>query len=184
MTDSLTLAIVALREELRAETPLRLHTHSSAGQRSTKRDIAEDDDSHKSGGSTWHSETGASYGTRVGLPFSPAFDRYLSHPDAWGLTRLGMASILEVSEACAARHPTHRRPLFQRTLCAQLLYQVGYLGQSVEDVMWSTGMSREQVEGLLHWALVHAAHWRYEHFIRMTREPGHTEPAPERKRAS
>jgi hypothetical protein len=95
-----------------------------------------------------------------------------------------MSSIIEISEACSARHPTHRRPLFTRSLCSELAFQVGYLGQTVDDIAWLHSMSRAQVEGLLTWALRHAELWRIERFMRLTREPGHTSPTPERKRVA
>jgi hypothetical protein len=174
-----------LRDELRAETPMKLHARGVGGQRSTKRASEEDDGSGpRSTGGTWQPTVGPGYGTQVGLPFTPAMERYLNHPDHWGLSRLGMASILEISEACAARHPAHRRPLFTRTVCSDLAFKVAYLGQSVEDVAWITGLSVDQVSGMLMWALKHAADWRVSQFYRLTREPGHVSPHPERKRVA
>ena len=165
---SLEVLIQELRDEIRDETPLRIHARAVPILRDF--DGVTDRRNADEGG--------------TGLPFSAAMHRYLGHPDGWGTTRLGMASILEVSEACASRHPTHRRPLFQRTVCSQLLFEIGYLGQSIEDSAWLHGLQRIQVEGLLRWALPHAAAWRRERFIRLTREPGHETPLPERKRVA
>jgi hypothetical protein len=160
--------IQGLRDEIRAETPLRVTARAVPVLRDhqgipTRKDADE-------GG--------------LGPPLTAAMHRYLGGPDYWGSSRLGMESILEVSEACAARHPTHRRPMFTRTLCSQLCFEVGYLGQTVDDIAWLHSMSRAQVEGLLTWALRHAELWRIERFMRLTREPGHTSPTPERKRVA
>ena len=165
---SLEVLIQELRDELRAEVPLRVTARAVPVLRDhdgipTRKDADE-------GG--------------LGPPLSAAMWRYIGHPDSWGTTRLAMSSIIEVSDACAARHPTHRRPMFTRTVCGQLLFQVAYLGQSIEDVAWLHGLERVQVEGLLRWALPHAAAWRRERFIRLTREPGHETPLPERKRVA
>jgi hypothetical protein len=174
-----------LRDELRAETPMKLHARGVGGQRSTKRASEEDDGSGpRSTGGTWHPTVGPGYGTQVGLPFTPAMERYLNHPDYWGLSRLGMSSIIEVSDACASRHPQHRRPLFTRTVCGQLVFEVAYLGQSVDDVAWLHGLEKVQVEGMLRWALKHAAQWRLNQFYRLTKVPGTEQPYPERERVA
>jgi hypothetical protein len=171
-----------LRDELRAETPMRLHARGVGGQRSTKRGSEEDDGSGpRSTGGTWQPTIGPGYGTQVGLPFTPAMERYLGHPDGWGLARLGMSSIIEVSEWCSPRHPTHRRPLFTRSLCSELAFQAGYLGQEPSDIAWLHDLPIEVVSGLLIAALRHAETWRVERFMRLTREPGHTAPVPERR---
>jgi hypothetical protein len=171
-----------LRDELRAETPMKLHARGVGGQRSTKRASEEDDGSGpRTTGGTWQPTVGPGYGTQVGLPFTPAMERYLGHPDGWGLARLGMSSIIEVSEWCSPRHPTHRRPLFTRSLCSELAFQVGYLGQTVADVAWLYDLPIEVVSGLLTAALRHAELWRVERFMRLTREPGHETPLPERR---
>jgi hypothetical protein len=148
-----------LRDELRAETPMRLHARAVPVLRD--HDGITDRRNADEGG--------------TGLPFSAAFHRYLAHPDAWGTSRLGMSSILEISSWCAGEHPDHRRPLFTRTVCADLAFQVGYLGQSVEDVVWLTGLSRPQVEGMLHKALGFAAVWRHRRLHAAMREARETE---------
>ena len=165
---SLDQLIADLRAEIRAETPIRVTARAVPVLRDHE------------GIATSH---GADEGG-LGPPLTAAMHRYLGHPDGWGSSRLGMESILEVSEACASRHPTHRRPMFTRTLCSQLAFEVGYLGQSVDDVAWLHSLTRVQVEGLLLWALQHAAQWRAERFMRLTREPGHVAPTPERRRVA
>jgi hypothetical protein len=157
-----------LRDELRAETPMKLHARAVPVLRDF--DGVTDRRNADEGGN--------------GLPFSAAFHRYLGHADSWGTTRLAMSSIIEVSEACAARHPHHRRPLFTRSLCGDLVFKAGYLGQSVDDIAWITGFSREKVMGLLTWGLRHAAQWRTDQFYRMTKVPGTAQPYPERKRVA
>jgi hypothetical protein len=160
--------IADLRAELRAETPLRMTARAVPVLRDHE-GIATGRDADEGG---------------LGPPLTAALHRYLGHPDGWGTSRMGMSSILEISDACCARHPTHRRPLFTRSLCSDLAFKVAYLGQSVEDVAWITGLSRVQVEGLLSWGLQHAAQWRTERFMRLTREPAHVAPLPERKRVA
>jgi hypothetical protein len=157
-----------LRDELRAETPMKLHARAVP--------VLRDYDGIPT---TAYPDEGG-----TGLPFSAAMHRYLGHPDSWGTSRMGMSSIIEVSEWCAPRHPTHRRPLFTRSLCSELAFQAGYLGQTVEDVAWLHGIRIEVVSGLLTAALRHAELWRIERFMRLTREPGHVAPLPERKRVA
>ncbi len=164
---SLDRLIQALRDELRAETPMRITARAVP--------VLRDSDGIPTGKDA--DEGG------LGPPLTAAMWRHIGHPDSWGTSRLGMSSILEISEACAARHPTHRRPMFTRALCAQLAFEVGYMGHPVDDVAWLHDMSRDQV-GLLSWALNHAAQWRTERFMRLTREPGHVQPMPERKRVA
>jgi hypothetical protein len=160
--------IQGLRDEIRAETPLRTTARGVPVTRD-REGLPDRKDTDEGG---------------LGPPLSASMWRYLGHPESWGTSRLGMSSILEISEACSARHPTHRRPLFTRSLCSELAFQVGYLGQTVDDIAWLHSMSREQVSGLLTWALRHAELWRIERFMRLTREPGHTSPTPERKRVA
>jgi hypothetical protein len=165
-----------LRDELRAETPMRVTARAVPVLRDhegipTKKDADE-------GG--------------LGPPLTAAMWRYLGGPDYWGTSRMGMSSIIEVSEYCAPRHPTHRRAMFERTVCGQLAFEAGRLNQDLEDLAWlhrepTPGMpalSKEQIEGLLTAALRHAETWRVERFMRLTREPGHVAPSPERKRVA
>jgi hypothetical protein len=160
--------IADLRDELRAETPMRLHSRAVPVFRYNDNGLPSSDTDE--GG--------------IGMPFTAAMARHIGHPDGWGTSRLGMSSIFEISDACSARHPTHRRPLFTRSLCSQLAFEVTYLGQSVDDLLWLHGMQRPQLEGWLTWALQHAAMWRVEQFMRLTREPGVEPPTPERRRSA
>jgi len=110
-----------------------------------------------------------------------AMHRYLSSPDSWGTERLAMLSIIEVSEWCAPKHPPHRRPMFERTVCGQLVYEAAYLGQDLVDLLWlHPELSAEQLEGMLTKALRVAEEWRANKFARWTKEPGTEEPLPER----
>jgi hypothetical protein len=157
-----------LRDELRAETPLRVTARAVPVLRDhegipTKKDADE-------GG--------------LGPPLTAAMWRYLGGPDYWGTSRMGMSSIIEISDWCCPRHPTHRRPMFTRSLCSELAFQAGYLGQTVEDVAWLHDLPIEVVSGLLTAALRHAELWRVERFMRLTREPGHETPLPERRPAA
>ena len=156
--------LMRLRMLLHAEAPTQLNTHAAPILRDF--DGVVDRRYPDEGG--------------VGPPFTAAFHRYLSGPDSWGLSRLGMLSIIEVSEACASRHPNHRRPMFTRSLCGEFAFNAAYLGQSIEDIVWLTGLSTEQVTGMLTWGLAHAEEWRADKFARWTKVPGAEEPLPER----
>ena len=162
---SLEVLIQELRDELRAEVPLRVTARAVPVLRDhegipTRKDADE-------GG--------------LGPPLSAAMWRYISSPDHWGLSRLGMLSIIEISERCSARHPDHRRPMFTRSLCGDLAFKAAYLGQSLEDIVWITGLSLEQVTGMLHWGLSHAREWRAAKFAQWSKMPGEAAPIPERR---
>ena len=165
MTVTLEALIQQLRDEIRAETPLRLHARAVPVLRDY--DGVTDRRNADEGG--------------TGLPFSAAMHRYLSGPDSWGLSRLGMLSIIEISERCSARHPDHRRPMFTRSLCGQLAFQAAYLGLELDDIVWVTGLSMEQVTGMLEWGLRHAREWRAAKFAQWTKVPGEAAPFPERR---
>lgn len=121
----------------------------------------------------------------LGLPLTAEMHRYLAGPDHWGLTRLGMLSIVEVSGRCASRHPAHRRPMFTRTACGQLVYEAAVLGQEMADLLWlHPELDAAQIRGMLEWGLKHAETWRADKFARWTKEPGEQEPLPERRRVA
>lgn len=135
--DRLLRELVELRELLAAEAPARLNADSSSE---------------------------AVYEHRVGMPFTPQFRRYLSHPEQWGSTRLGMLSILEVREWCWQRHPAHRHR--DKALCERLLIRVAYWGHD-----WPPGL-----DNMLGRALQHAAEWRAKQL-----RPRLAEPLPYQK---
>jgi hypothetical protein len=54
----------------------------------------------------------------------------------------------------------------------------------VDDVAWLHGLEKVQVEGMLRWALKHAAQWRLNQFYRLTKVPGTEQPYPERDRVA
>lgn len=98
-----------------------------------------------------HSETSreAEYAHGLGRPFTPEFRRYLSHPEQWGSSRLGMLSILEVADWCGQRHPQHRRGS-QMPLCGAVLVRAAYWGHTPPPAL----------DRLLRNALRVAAEWR------------------------
>lgn len=169
--------IVDLRRALMMETPDRLHqqhTSKTPGDELDERGWPRDADE---GG--------------VGLPFSARLHRYLRTNASratkhWDLgpdprIRPAFASIVEISEWCAPRHTSHLRPYQTRTLCSQLAFQVGYLGQEPEDVAWLHDLEQPQVERMLVEALRHARLWRIDIEQRLSREPGIEAPLPERR---
>ncbi len=165
--------LVRLRLLLHSEVPSQLHTHAAPVLRDFE-GLPERDDG-----------TGVGDPPGVGMSFSATFHRYLGGPDEWGVTRLGMLSIIEVSSACASKHPPHRRPMFTRTVCGQLIFEAAKLGQELTDLVWlHPELTYPQIYGQLEWALKHAEDWRTERFMRLTREPGHVAPLPERKRVA
>lgn len=160
-------ALMRLRMLLHSETPSAINQHATPILRDWDGVVSSRDPDE--GG--------------VGMPLTAAMHRYLSGPDAWGLSRLGMLSIIEVSDACASRHPSHRRPMFTRTICGQLVFEVAYLGQEPEDLSWlHPDMTPAKIDGLLRWGLTHAEEWRRDAFARWTKEPGADQPMPERRR--
>lgn len=136
--------IIDLRAVLRAETPNRIHASS------TPKLLDNDGTTDRANAD----ERG------IGLPFTSAMHRFIGHWSHWGQARLGMLSIMEVSDWCHARHTSHAIPGSSRSLCAQMLYEVGYLGQEPDDVAWLHGLPPEQAESMLLAALRHAADWR------------------------
>ena len=169
--------IIDLRRALLAETPSRVH------QQHTSKTA--DDEIDAKGWTAYPDEGG------IGLPFSSAMHRYLrtnagrSGKHRWDLgpdprARPAMASIQEVSEWCHPRHTSHLRPGFARSLCAQMVFEVAYIGQEPEDVAWAKDMELEQVEKMLLAALRHAYLWREDITARLSREPGTETPLPER----
>lgn len=128
----------------------------------------------------------------VGLPFSAKMHRYLrtnagrSSSHQWDTgpdprMRPAMASIADYSERCHARHTSHVRPGYSRSLCAEMLFQVGYLGQEPDDLAWLHGLPLEQVEKMLAEGLRHAREWRIDAEQRLSRQPGTIAPMPERR---
>lgn len=163
--------LLRLRMVLRSEAPTQLHTHAAPVLRDHE-GIAERETDE--GG--------------IGPPFTAGWHRYLSGPDAWGVTRLGMLSIIAVSDWCAGAHPHHRRAMFERTVCGQLTFEAAYLGMEVSDLVWmhkrpTPGMpalSEAQISGMLATGLSKAEEWRADKFSRWTKVPGDEEPMPER----
>lgn len=155
---------------------LRLLLHSEAPTRLNQRAAPVLKDWDGIPDKKWPDEGG------VGMPLTAAVHRYIEGPDHWGLSRLGMLSIIEVSEACASRHPNHRRPMFTRTVCGQLTFEAAYLGQELVDLVFlHPELELEQISGMLSWGLAHAEDWRETMFARWTKMPGDAAPLPERR---
>lgn len=170
--------IVDLRRALIAESPSRIHQEHTSK--------TPEDELDAKGWTAYPDEGG------IGLPFSSQMHRFLrtnagrSANHRWDLgpdpkVRPAMASIFEISEACHARHTSHLRPGFSRSLCAQMVYEVCYLGQEPDDVAWRMGFDLERAEKMLLWALRHAHSWREDIVARLSREPGTEAPLPERR---
>lgn len=165
--------IVDVRRAFRYETPDRLH------QRHTSRSPGDELDARG-----WPADADEG---GVGQPFSAKMHRYLGTnrprynrgPDP--KVRPAMASIVEISEWCHARHTSHLRPGYGRSLCAEMVFQVGYLGQEPEDVAWRFNLSLEQAEKMLAESLRHAYSWRVDTEARRSRQPGTDAPLPERR---
>lgn len=136
--------ILDLRAAIRSEVPDRIHAGSTPK-------LLNDD------GTT---DRRAVDEPGVGLPFTSRMHRYVGHWSHWGSSRLGTLSIMEVSEWCHARHTDHSIPGSTRSLCAQLLHEVGLLGQEPEDLAWLHQLAIEQVESMLAAAMRHASEWR------------------------
>jgi len=166
---SLAALISELRLELAHELPLRLHpAASNRGQRSSKRAIREEDTSHESGGTTWHPTQGAGYGTRIGLPFSVAFERRLSHPDHWGINEIAARSIIEVGDWCRSRHLSdlHRCPGRSTSLCERIISAIAEFGHPFAQIAWREGIEVAMVEDLAFHAIRHAYAWRHREIHR------------------
>ena len=170
--------IIDLRRALQMETPERIH------QQHTSK--TPDDELDAKGWAAFPDEGG------VGLPFSSRMHRYLrtnagpspKHPWDRGpdaRVRPAMASIVEVSGWCHARHTSHQLPGSTRSLCSQMVFEVAYLGQEPDFVAWRLDLPLEQVEEMLHAALRKAREWRIDAETKLSREPGTVEPLPERR---
>lgn len=155
--------ILDLRAAIRSEIPDRLHT--SHTPKLLNDDGTTDRNNADEGG--------------IGLPLTSKMHRFIGHWSHWGQSRLGTLSIMEVSDHCNARHTDHRIPGSTRSLCAQMLHEVGMLGQEPQDVAWIHALPLEQVERMLTRALRHAADWRsrQEHRPKEARFDG-PEPLP------
>lgn len=164
----LSCALTRLRMLLRSEIPMKMTQHATPVLRDWEGIPEHETDE---GG--------------IGPPLTAALHRYLSNADHWGVTRLGMLSIIEVSDWCAARHPVHRRPMFTRTMCGQMTFEAAYLNQELGDLFWlHADLTMPQIRGMLETALAHAEQWREDRFARWTKVPGEPEPLPERRRVA
>lgn len=149
-----------LRLELAGEVPIRLHESAGLGHgKSTKGGAAGD-----LGGIEYGSILPKSRAVGwTGLPFAPAFERRLSHPDWWGINELAASSILEVGDFCRSRHLSdlHRCPGETTSLCERIVAAVTELGQPIGQVAWREGLDAEVVYALAFQGLRHAYAWRH-----------------------
>lgn len=169
--------IVDLRRALSSETPSRVH------QQHTSKTSGDELDSK--GWAAYPDEGG------IGLPFSSRMHRYLRtnagrHQKRWDTgpdprTRPAMASIYAVSDWCHSSHTSHLRPGYTLSLCAEMISQVGRLGQEPADLAWHFDLDQSRVEHMLLGALRKAYQWRVDVEARLSREPGNEEPLPERR---
>lgn len=175
---SLRWHIIDLRRALMMETPSRLH------QRSTSTNSGDELDDK---GWPKDADEGG-----VGVPFSAAMHVYLqtsagrSEKHPWDLgpnprNRPAQASIQNESERCHACHTSHLRPGYTLSLCAEMMSQVGRLGQEPTDLAWHFGLPLAQVEKMLLETLKHARNWREGETQRLSRMVGAEEPLPERR---
>lgn len=157
MTD-LQALVIELRRELRGEIPAVLHTRHVPRLRN--RDGGTDRDNADEGG--------------VGMPFTTAMHRRLSHSDWWGVDELASLSILEVGDMCRSRHLSdlHRCPGRSTSLCERIVQAVSY-GQPVEDIAINEGLDVSLTEQLAVKGLAHAFRWRHgqlHRYMRAARE--------------
>jgi hypothetical protein len=127
----------------------------------------------------------------VGPPYSAWMHRYLrsnAGPSRKGWdrgpdprVRPAMESVYVASEWCHAVHDSHKRPGYSLSLCGTLLFQVAYIGQEPEDLVWHFDLPLPDVEKLLLHALRRARNHRIDSEARLSREPGNEAPLPERR---
>jgi len=130
----------------------------------------------------------------LGPPMAADLHRFLgtskgTHQRNWDFgpdprRRPAMASIVDYSARCHARHTSHVRPGDSLSLCARMMFEVAYLGQEPDDMVWLHGLDLEQVERMLLEGFRHARLWREDTTQRLSREPGREEPIPERRRTA
>lgn len=173
--------IIDIRKAFHYEVPGRLHQQSTSAMSSDELDER-----------GWPKDTDEG---GVGPPYSSMMHRWLGtnsgpsdkHPWDTGpnpRVRPTMASIQNESERCHARHTSHSRPGFSRSVCAEMMYLVGAYGQEPEDLAWYFDLPLEKVESLLFGALRHARQWREDTEQKLSRIVGTEEPLPERRRVA
>jgi hypothetical protein len=152
MTD-LTALVLELRHELHVELPIRLHQRTPEVLKRT------DDDPEKS------------FGHSIGMPFTAAMLRRLSHRDWWGINELAASSIGEVGDYCRARHASdlHRSPGRSTSLCERIVSALCEFGQPIAHVAWREGLDEETTYALAIQGLRHAASWRHRQLHRYMR---------------
>jgi hypothetical protein len=151
--------VTELRLELRNEFPLILHT--AHVPRLRNRDGGTDRDNADEGG--------------VGMPFTVAMHRRLSHPDWWGIDELAALSILEVGDWCRSRHLSdlHRSPGRSTSLCQRIVSGLAEFGAPIGQIAWRESIDEELTYALAVQGLRHAFAWRHRRlhqYMRTARE--------------
>ena len=136
--------ITEARAELRAETPVQIHTHHAPK-------LLDAD-----GVTTHDSDEGG-----IGLPFTAQFHRLLALRERFSPDFLMRESLLEVQDWCRAKHPEHEIP-DAKPLCAVIVYAVVVGGLEPDHYATVNRWRPEVVNGLLLAALKHADAWRIE----------------------
>ena len=142
---SLDRLIAEARAELRAETPLQLHTRHAP-----KLTDADGVTSH------YPDEGG------IGLPLTAQMHRLLALRERFSPDFLLRESMLEVQDWCRAKHPEHDFPTVAKPLCAQLVYAVVIGGVDPDRLSAIRRWRPEVVNGLLLAALRYADEWRID----------------------
>jgi len=137
----LVILLASARDELAAETPIRIHT--SHAPKLTDAD----------GSATHDTDEGG-----VGLPFTGAFHRILSIRERPRQTEYLMrGSLLEVADWCLRQHPTH-----EEALCGRIVMKAVRSGWDTLDIAYLVAYPEPVVRSMLINALQHAAGWRHE----------------------
>lgn len=155
MTTQLDPLVLELRRELRGEIPTILHTRHVPKLRN--RDGATDRDNADEGG--------------VGMPFTMAMHRRLSHSDWWGIDELASLAILEVGDYCRSRHLSdlHRSPGRSTALCERIVRALAEFGHPIGQVAYRESIDEELAYALALQAIKHALRWRHNQLHRYMR---------------
>lgn len=162
--DRLADLILDFREELETEVPLRLHPTPKHGK-STKgapADPAPDDDPADYVASGYRSAIGSARPLGwTGLPFKPAFQRYIGHPDEYGYEFIAAASFEEIRDYCRSKHhEEHHNPQPFGSLCKRMAIAIVELRQPLSHVASVEGLGIFAVRKHLEDVLSYAASWR------------------------
>jgi hypothetical protein len=161
VSDELVDLIVAFREELESEIPVKLHPGPSRTGKRTVGMPAGDMGGRRSSALAVTAGGSMDYGW-TGCPFRPSFQRYLGHSDEYGLEFIAAASFDEIAAWCRINHDESH---WDRTnpavsLCRRLAVAVVELRQPVSFIASQESQTISNVHHFLKEALAHAAEWR------------------------